>query len=150
MIGFKLQAHGSNGFKQTRGGWTEGSMMALKALAEFESLANKLPFGLTQVGALSSVEASFKKIADAKFANICSFGLSFNLFVEGDITFSYRFDPVKKPAQIQRELLNAMASREERMGNQVMISFCTIIEDFVIMNFNANEQGLSLTINIDL
>ncbi len=32
MIGFEIEATGSNGFKHTSGAWTEGSLIALKVL----------------------------------------------------------------------------------------------------------------------
>jgi hypothetical protein len=30
MIGFKMKAEGSNGFRRSSGAWTEGSLIALK------------------------------------------------------------------------------------------------------------------------
>ena len=150
MIGFKLIGKGSGGFKQTREAWTEGSLMALKVLATAASLANKDSMHPTERGALSSIEVSFKKIADAKFMSICSMAIGFTLFLKRDIKLKYFFDPAKSASQIQSEFYNALAAQESESGDQVMIYMCAMIEDFVILNFDNNEDTLVLTIDVDL
>jgi hypothetical protein len=149
MIGFEMKAKGSNGFSQKRSAWTEGSLMSLKVIATIGSLVDRNKQGGTQRGTLSQIEASFKKIADRKFDHICSLGLDFTLFVTGDIKFKYHFDSSKKSSQIQSELYHLFLSQTDEIGDQVMICFCAIIDDFAIMNFDSNET-LVLTIDIDL
>ena len=149
MIGFEMKAEGSNGFRQKRAAWTEGSMMSIKVLLTLGSLANRDQQHGTQRGAVSQIESSFKKIADSMFASICAMGLSFTLFVKGDIKFKYVFDPKKDADQIQRELLFLFKATENKIGDQVMIYFCRIILDFVTLNFDSNDD-LILTIDIDL
>jgi len=149
MIGFEMKAEGSNGFRQTRGAWTEGSLMALKVIARAGSFANKDKLGSVQSGALSSIEASFKKIADNLFRSICSMGVSLTLFVSGDLEFKYVFESGKNADQVMSELLNLMASQESEMGDQVMIAFCRTIENFIMLNIGSNDK-LVLKIDIDL
>jgi len=149
MIGFEMKANGSGGFRQSRGAWTEGSMMALKVIATGGALANKDPYHATQRGAISQIEASFNKIARTRFAKTCSCGLNFTLFIKGDLNFKYYFDSSKSGAQIQSELYNNFASQMDEVGDQVIIFFCAIIDDFVLTNFNSNGT-LVLTIDIDL
>jgi hypothetical protein len=149
VIGFELTANGSNNFKQKRGGWTEGSMMALKILATAASLANRDKMGGAQRGALSSIETSFKKIADAKFNSVCSMGLDFTLFLKRDIKLKYHFNSSKTMEETQSEFLHLISAQEAEMGDQVMIAMCTIIEDFTLMNFDSNDT-LILTIDVDL
>lgn len=149
MIGFEMTAEGSNGFRQKRGAWTEGSMMSIKALLTIGSIVNKDQQHGLQRGVVSQIEAQFKKIADSMFSSICSMGIAFTLFVKGDIRFKYYFDPTKGSDEIQRELLFLFKSTEKEIGSQVMIYFCRIIQDFVRDNFDSNDD-LILTINIDL
>jgi hypothetical protein len=149
MIGFEMKAEGSNGFRQKRGAWTEGSLMALKVIARAGSFANKDRMGGVQSGALSSIEASFKKIADNLFRSVCSAGLDLTLFVTGDLEFKYVFESGKSADQVMSELLNLMAAQESEMGDQVMIAFCRTIENFIMLNFDSKQQ-LVLTIDIDL
>jgi hypothetical protein len=136
MIGFKMKAHGTNGFKQKRSAWTEGSMMALKVLATIGSVIGKDKQGGGQRGALSSIEANFKRIADQMFASMCAQGLDFTLFVTGDINFKFFFDSSKRANQIQSELYNLFKSQVEEIGDQVMIYFCRIVNDFVARNLS--------------
>jgi len=150
MIGFEMKAWGSNGFKQRRAAWTEGSLMSLKVLLSIGSLANRDSQGLVQRGAVSNIEASFKKIADNKFRHICSCGLHFALFLTGDIKFKYYFDSKKNSSQIQSELLHLFASKTKKIGDQVMIYFCSIVDDFVLSNFNNTDDDLVLTMPIRL
>jgi hypothetical protein len=150
MIGFDLYGTGSGGFKQKRGAWTEGSLLALKILATAASLANGDQQHNTERGALSSIESNFKKIADAKFRTVCAMGLAFTLFLKRDLKLKYFFDPGKSAAQIQSEFYNALAAQESEIGDQVMIHMCAMIEDFAIMNFDGNADTLVLTIDVDL
>jgi hypothetical protein len=150
MIGFELNGEGSGGFREKRGAWTEGSLMALKILATAASLANKDQQHKSQRGALSSIELNFKKIADAKFSSICAMGLAFTLFLKGDIQLKYFFDPAKSGAQIQGEFYKALAAQESEIGDQVMIHMCAMIEDFAIMNLGSNADALVLGIDVDL
>lgn len=150
MIGFEMKAWGSNGFRQTRAAWTEGSLMSLKALATIGSLANRDKQGSIQRGALSSIEASFKKIADSRFAHICSLGLDFTLFITGDLKFKYHFDSSKNSSQIQSELYHLFLSQIDKIGDQVMIYFCAIVDDFALLNFDNTDEDLVLTVDIDL
>ncbi|GMV46508.1 MAG: hypothetical protein AMXMBFR66_19060 [Pseudomonadota bacterium] len=150
MIGFEMKAWGSGGFKQKRAAWSEGSLMALKVLALAGSFADKGKQGSTQKGALSAIEASFKKIADKRFAHICGLGLDFALFIRGDLNFKYYFDSSKSSAQVQSELYHRFLSETDKIGDQVMIYFCAIVDDFVTRNFDNSDEDLTLTIDIDL
>jgi hypothetical protein len=107
------------------------------------------PDGGVQSGALSSIEASFKKIADNLFRSVCSAGLDLTLFVTGDLEFKYVFESGKNADQVMSELLKLMAAQESEMGDQVMIAFCRTIENFIVLNFDS-KQKLVLTIDIDL
>jgi hypothetical protein len=62
MIGFRLTANGSGGFRQTKEAWSEGSMMALHLIATDSSLGNKDAMHTGQRGVISQIEASFSKI----------------------------------------------------------------------------------------
>lgn len=150
MIGFEMKAWGSNSFKQNRASWTEGSLMSLQVLSTIGSLANRDKQGGTQRGALSQIEASFERIASARFHKICSSGMNFALFVTGDIKFKYYFNSTKNASQIRSELYHLFLSQTNKIGDQVMILFCAIIDDFVLMNFDNKNKDLVLTIKIDL
>jgi hypothetical protein len=150
MIGFEMEAWGSNGFKQKRSAWTEGSLMALKVSSTVGSMAEKSGLGLPRGGVISQIEASFKKLAYNKFKNTCSCGLSFSLFLTGDYNFKYYFDANKDSSQTRSELYNLFASQADKIGDQVIIYFCSIVDDFVLLNFDSSEPNLVLTIEIDL
>lgn len=150
MIGFEMKATGSGGFKQKRGAWTEGSLMALKVIGTAGSLVNKDQLHSTQRGVISAIEANFSKIAKSRFDKVCACGLNFTLFMTGDIAFKYHFDSSKKSDQIKSELYNQFAAATDGgIGDQVMIYFCAIVDDFVLTNFNNNSK-LTLTIDVDL
>ncbi|MDP9896732.1 hypothetical protein J2W32_005842 [Variovorax boronicumulans] len=150
MIGFELKARGSYGFKQSRSAWTEGSLIALKAVALADNFANKTQ-QTARNGALTQIEEQFKKIADARFGAICSFGLDFTLFLEGDIKLKYFFDSRKNSSQIQSEFLNALRGQTAKLGDQVVIYMAQTIEDFVTTVFDkTDEEELILHINVDL
>lgn len=150
MIGFEMSATGSGGFRQKRAAWTEGSLMALKVIGTAGSLVNKDQLHSTQRSAISAIEASFSKIAKSRFDAVCACGLSFTLFMKGDIAFKYYFDSSKKSDQIKSELYNQFAAATDGgIGDQVMIYFCAIVNDFVLTNFDSTGK-LSLTIDVDL
>jgi len=150
MIGFELKARGTYAFKQTRSAWTEGSLIALKAVALADNFANKTQ-QTARNGTLTQIEQQFKKIADARFGTICSFGLDFTLFLEGDIKLKYFFDSTKDSSQIQSEFLNALRGQTAKLGDQVVIYMAQTIEDFVTMAFDRTDgEELILHINVDL
>ncbi|MFI3137068.1 MAG: hypothetical protein QX197_09865 [Methylococcaceae bacterium] len=144
MIGFEMKAWGSN-FKQKRASWTEGSLVALDALA----MATDSDV-ISQLGdPLSHIEKLFKKTADAKLKRICSLGKSFSLFVSKDFNFKYYFDSSKSGPETQSELYRLFMSQTDTVGDQVMLCFCAIVYDFVLKNLEV-EGDLVLTIEIDL
>jgi hypothetical protein len=149
MIGFRLTANGSGGFRQTKEAWSEGSMMALHLIATGASLANKDGMHTGERGVISQIEASFSKIAKIRFEKVCACGVNFTLFMKRDIAFKYYFDASKSSAQIQSELYNKFAAATGEVGDQVMINFCTLIDDFLTLNFSSNAP-LILTIDVDL
>ncbi|WP_024299777.1 hypothetical protein [Methylomicrobium lacus] len=150
MIGFEMKATGSGGFRQNRGAWTEGSLIALKVFATAGSLANKDSLHSSQRGIISQIESNFSAIAKNRFKKVCSCSLNFTLFMKGDIKFKYYFDSSKKSEQIQSELYNIFASATDEIGDQVIIYFCAIVDDFILTNFNNYSEPLILTIEVDL
>ncbi len=148
MIGFKLKAEGSNGFRYSRSLWTEGSMIALKIALSLPKV-NPSGRGGFNRGVIRSIEASFNKIAKSLFNNICSDGLNFTLFVTGDMKFKYVFDYSKKPDQIKSEFLHLLASTGEEIGDQVLIHLCRSIEFFFMHNIEKTGR-LILNVDIDL
>ena len=149
MIGFDLEATGSNGFRRSSGAWTEGSLIALK-LAMSTPKVNPPGSGGTNRGILDSIEASFSKIAKILLHNVCSMGVAFTLFMKGDIKFKYVFDSGKSADQVESEFLHMLANASGGgVGDQVMIHICRTIEDFITQNLTSNDV-LILTIEIDL
>jgi hypothetical protein len=80
---------------------------------------------------------------------VCACGVNFTLFLKRDIAFKYYFDSSKSSAQIQSELYNKFAGEVGEVGDQVMINLCTLIDDFLTLNFTSNA-ALVLTIDVDL
>jgi len=70
--------------------------------------------------------------------------------MKGDIKFKYYFDSSKNSEQIQSELYNIFASATDEIGDQVIIYFCAIVDDFILTNFNNYSEPLILTIEVDL
>ncbi len=150
MIGFKLDAKGTYGFKQKRSAWTEGSLVALQVFALADNLGNKTS-QTARGSALSRIEMQFKKMAKQKFESICSQGLDFTLFLTGDIDLKYFFDASKDFEQIQSEFLNALSAQTDELGDQVMIYLGATINDFVVNSvLKEGNESLILTIDVDL
>ncbi len=174
MIGFKLTAHGSGNFKQTREAWTEGSLMLLTAVSQADKIlaaielraAVKAGIDTAQrvagvvadqvasppsTGDIDAVELAFAKLARQRFKSICSQGLDFTLRLTGDIKLRYTFDSSKDSSDTERELLALIGQKAGgKVGDQVMIYMCAIINDFVLMNFDNTDDDLNLTIDVDL
>lgn len=148
MIGFKMKADGSNGFKRSSSAWTEGSLIALKVAMSIPKV-NTPGSGGSSRGVLNSIEASFGKIAKNLLHTICSDGMNFTLFLEGDINLKFFFDYSKSGDQLEGEFLKALAGTQEELGDQVMIHLCRTIQDFILHNFDKNGN-LILTIDVDL
>ena len=148
MIGFEIEAEGSNGFRRSSGAWTEGSLIALKIALSLPKV-NPSGQGGFKRGILDSIEASFGKIAKALLRNICADGMNFTLFMEGDIMFRYFFDYSKSADQIESEFVRVLAEDQEELGDQVMIHICRTIQEFILHNFDKNGP-LTLTIDVDL
>ena len=155
MIGFEMSATGSKGFRQKRAAWTEGSLVALKAIVVITDKLLLRKFGdkmsSTQKGAINSIEASFKKLAHSVFNRMCSVGSGITLFVSGDINFTYFFDPDRDTEDTAVELLRLLARENGGVGDQVVIYFSRIVEDFVIHTIGEEDnEPLILRIEIDL
>jgi hypothetical protein len=99
---------------------------------------------------IGSIEASFAKIADALLNRVCAMGADFTSFVTGDMKFKYVFDISKSSDQIRSELLHAIASTREEIGDQVIIHICKAIEMFILHNFDRTGEKLILNMEIDL
>jgi hypothetical protein len=148
MIGFEMEATGSNGFRRSSGAWTEGSMIALKIVLSAPKV-NPPGMGGTRRGMIGSIEASFSKIAKSLLDRVCALGKDFTLFLKGDISLRHHFDYSKSSDQVKSEFLHALATAHGEIGDQVMIHLCRTIEDFIIMNLTSNDK-LTLTVDIDL
>lgn len=148
MIGFEMEATGSNGFKRSSSAWTEGSLIALKVAMSIPKV-NAPGMGKTNRGVLDSIEASFGRIAKNLLHNVCSDGMNFTLFLTGDIKLKFFFDYSKSGDQLEGEFLKALAGSQEELGDQVMIHLCRTIQDFMLLNFDKNGE-LILKIDIDL
>jgi hypothetical protein len=149
VIGFELHATGSNGYRRESASWTEGSLVALKVALAIPKV-NPPGIKKAQSKAISGIEASFKQLADAMFDNVCGIGLDFTLVMTGDIELRYRFESRKTSEQTKSELINLIASKTEKIGDQVMIHICRNIQEFVMLNFNSTSRDLMMNIDIDL
>jgi hypothetical protein len=149
-IGFDLEATGSNGYRRSSGAWTEGSLVALK-IAMSAPKVNPPGMGGTRRGMLDSIEASFSKIAKALLGRVCSMGVNFTLFMKGDLKFKYVFESSKSADQVESEFLHLLANASGGgVGDQVMIHICRTIEEFITYNISDLDDGLILSIDIDL
>ncbi len=152
MIGFKLKATGSNAYRYSAGGWTEGSLIGIQILLKLTSPVAQAKSPMLSTGqnkALKGIEASFKRMAQSMFDRVCGQGFAFTLFVSGDFDFKYYFDPDKSPEQIRSELMHVLASQTDDIGDQVMIRFCEAINGFILHNFDSNDEMI-LKIQLDL
>jgi len=148
MIGFELEATGSNGFRHSSSAWSEGSLIALKVVLSLPK-ANPSGMGGARRGMLDSIESSFSSIAKSMMDKICADGVNFTLFVKGDMNFKYYFDYSKSSDEIKTEFLRHLGKAEGGVGDQVLIHFCRTINDFFTANFSSNGP-LILNIDIDL
>lgn len=148
MIGFELKAEGSNGFRQKRSAWTEGSLLALKVALSIPKV-NPSGQGKSRRAILDGIEASFSSIAKSALDSVCAEGPNFTLFMKRDVAFKYHFDYSKSSDRIKSEFLGMIASQVDGLGDQVMIYLCQTIQDFKTMNFDSNDT-LVLTIDLDL
>ena len=148
MIGFEMEATGSNGFRRKSGAWTEGSMIGLKIILS-APVVNPPGTSPARPSMIGSIEASFSKIAKSLLDRVCAMGKNFTLFLTGDISLRHHFDYSKSSSQVKSEFLHALATAHGEIGDQVMIHLCRTIEDFIIMNLTSNDK-LTLTVDIDL
>ena len=148
MIGFEMTAEGTN-FRQKRGAWTEGSLLALDASTRLFGLVARNKLAGVQGKMIEQIGAAFKKLASERLQRTCSLGLEFTLFMQGDNNFRYHFEPDKSAEQTVSELYNLFASQMKSVGDQVIIYFCAIVDDFVVVNIDA-DPPLILTITLRL
>lgn len=147
MIGFELNATGSDGFKYHSGAWTEGSIWIKHAL----KAVPKSPLKSGQGQIINAIEGQFKKLGQSMFwSYVVNFGLDLHLTVKGDFNFMYQFQASKPADQIASELLKIIAGQKEDMGDQVTIHFANCFKHFQLHVVTGNTSNLKLVIDIDL
>ena len=147
MIGFKLNATGSHGFKFSSSAWTEGDIWIANAL----KAVPKSPLKKAQGAIVDGIEAQFKKLGQIMFWNhVANFGMDLHLTVKGDFSFMYQFQASKPADQIATELLKIIDAQSEDMGDQVTIHFANCFKNFQLHVITEDTNDLKLVINIDL
>lgn len=147
MIGFKLSATGSNGFRFNSSAWTEGDLWVGKAL----KVIPKNPLKNAQGAVLQEIEAQFKKLGQIYFWNyIANFGLDLHLTVTGDFNFMYQFQASKSAEQIAAELLKIIEAQKEDMGDQVTLHLANCFKNFQLHVITNSTNDLKLKVDIDL
>ena len=130
MIGFTLDASSPSGFKQSRNGWTEGSLWLLKKA--IDASQNKVANIGAQEALLDAMEGDFKKIKDSKFDQVAISGLAYRLMVSiaGGSFFTYDFVEKKNADIVRFELAKKIANMKEPIGDQVATAMFQTIVDF--------------------
>ncbi len=146
MIGFKISARGSMGFKWDRGAWTEGSLWLAKGAIK---LIPKSPESKGSAQTIDLIEEQFAKIKDAMFSDVANLGIDLHLSVTGDFKFMYQFQPGRSGTQTAADLLHILSKQKEDMRDQVMIYFCRCLLDFRLHCLPTTDD-LSLKVDIDL
>ena len=147
MIGFKLNATGSHGFKFSSSAWTEGDIWIANAL----KAVPKNPLKKAQGALVDGIEAQFKKLGQNMFwSYVANFGMDLHLTVKGDFSFMYQFQASKPSDQIATELLKIIDAQSEDMGDQVTIHFANCFKNFQLHVVTEDTSDLKLVINIDL
>lgn len=147
MIGFKLNATGSHGFKFSSSSWTEGSIWIKHAL----EVVPKNPLKTAQKGLIDGIEDQFKKLGQIMFWNyVVNFGMDLHLTVKGDFNFMYQFKADKPSDQIATELLQLIDNQDEKMGDQVTLHLANCFRNFQLHVINRNTSNLKLIVDIDL
>lgn len=147
MIGFKLDATGSQGFHFSSSAWTEGDIWIAHAL----KAVPKSPLKQGQGAIVNAIERQFNKLGQVMFwSYVINFGLDLHLTVKGDFNFMYQFQASKPSEQIARELLKIIEDQKEDMGDQVTIHFANCFKNFQIHVISGDTSNLKLVIDIDL
>jgi hypothetical protein len=147
MIGFKLNATGSHGFKFSSSAWTEGKIWIKHAL----KVVPKNPLKKAQTGLIDGIEDQFKKLGQIMFWNyVVNFGMDLHLTVKGDFSFMYQFRANKPPDQIATELMQKINEQKEDMGDQVTIHLANCFRNFQLHVIGADTSDLKLIVDISL
>ncbi len=147
MIGFELNATGSNGFKFSSSAWTEGSIWIKHA---FKAVP-KSPLKGAQGSMVDAIEDQFKKLGQIMFWNyVVNFGMDLHLTVKGDFNFMYQFKASKPAEQISRELMKIIAEQDEDMGDQVTLHLANCFKNFQLHVITGDTSNLKLIVDIDL
>lgn len=96
MIGFEMDANGSDNFTWHGEAWTEGSLWMAKMAIDKLS---KNPVSKASESVIDLVEGEFAKIKNSMFQKVANLSMNLHLTVTGSFNFMYYFRASKSGTQ---------------------------------------------------
>ncbi|MEM6305990.1 MAG: hypothetical protein AAF744_14830 [Pseudomonadota bacterium] len=150
MIGFEMSAVGTGGYRTSRSGWTEGSMVGLSAFMMVPKVNPTFSSGGGKWGTMRAIERGFGQLGRAKMEAICAQPMNVTLILKGDMDAKFYFDSKKGAEQLASEFMNALQKDQDKVGDHVLIAICDIVQKYETTAIMNRGSKLILTIDVDL